>query len=112
MILEVNPMTIVWSVVILTVLGLLLGLGLAIAAKVFHVEVDTRVEDITAILPNANCGACGYPGCAGYAEAIVSEVAESLNQCKPGIKANKGQEIRKYLDEHPNPDGTVNKLKI
>ena len=73
-------MTILWAVLILAGLGVILGLGLAIASKIFHVEVDTRVEDITAILPNANCGACGYPGCAGYAEAIVSEVAESLNQ--------------------------------
>ena len=104
-------MTILFAVLILAGLGILLGLGLAIASKIFHVEVDTRVEDITAILPNANCGACGYPGCAGYAEAIVSEVAENLNQCKPGIKSGKGAEIRKYLDEHPNPDGSVNKLK-
>ena len=105
-------MTILWAVLILAGLGVILGLGLAIASKIFHVEVDTRVEDITAILPNANCGACGYPGCAGYAEAIVSEVAESLNQCKPGIKAGKAQEIRKYLDEHPNPDGSVNPIKV
>jgi electron transport complex protein RnfB len=105
-------MTVLYAVLILAWLGILLGLGLAFASKIFHVEVDTRVEDITAILPNANCGACGYPGCAGYAEAIVAEVAESLNQCKPGIKAGKAAEIRKYLDEHPNPDGSVNKLKV
>ena len=105
-------MTVLYAVLILAGLGILLGLGLAFASKIFHVEVDTRVEDITAMLPHANCGACGYPGCAGYAEAIVSEVAESLHQCKPGIKAGKAAEIRKYLDEHPNPDGTVNKLKV
>ena len=107
-----NWMIVVWSVVILTSLGVILGLGLAIASKIFHVKVDTRVEDISAILPNANCGACGYPGCQGYAEAIVAEVAESLSQCKPGLKSGKPQEIRKYLDEHPNPDGSINKLKI
>ena len=63
---------IVWAMLILGGLGLILGLGLAVAAKIFYVEVDTRIEDITAILPNANCGACGYPGCAGFAEAIVN----------------------------------------
>lgn len=100
------------AVAILAGLGLILGLGLAIAAKVLYVKVDTRVEDITAILPNANCGACGFPGCAGYAEAIVAQTAENLNLCKPGIKAGKADEIRKYLDEHPNEDGSINPLKV
>lgn len=105
-------MEILYAVLILAGLGLILGLGLAIASKVFHVEVDTRIEDITGILPGANCGACGYPGCAGFAEAIVSGVAENLSQCKPGQKAGKPEEIRKYLDEHPNPDGSVNPIKV
>lgn len=105
-------MPIVYAILVLAGLGLILGLGLAIASKVFYVEVDTRIEDITAILPNANCGACGYPGCAGFAEAIVSQVAENLSQCKPGVKSGKPEEIRKYLDEHPNPDGSVNPIKI
>lgn len=105
-------MQILWAVLILTVLGVLFGFGLALAAKVFHVEVDTRIEDITKILPNANCGACGYPGCAGFAEAIVNQTAENLSQCKPGSKSGKPEEIRKYLDEHPNPDGTINPIKV
>ncbi len=105
-------MQILWAILILTVLGILFGFGLALASKVFHVEVDTRIEDITKILPNANCGACGYPGCAGFAEAIVNQTAENLSQCKPGSKSGKPEEIRKYLDEHPNPDGTINPIKI
>lgn len=105
-------MSILWSVLILAGLGLVLGFGLAIASKVFYVKVDTRVEDITAILPNANCGACGYPGCAGFAEAIVNQTAESLSLCKPGQKSGKPEEIRKYLDEHPNDDGSVNPIKL
>lgn len=87
------------AISILAGLGLVFGLGLAIAAKLLYVKVDTRVEDITGILPNANCGACGYPGCVGYAEAIVNQTAESLGLCKPGIKAGKPEAIRKYLDE-------------
>ena len=47
------------AISILAGLGLVFGLGLAIAAKLLYVKVDTRVEDITGILPNANCGACG-----------------------------------------------------
>ncbi len=64
-------------------LGLLYGLGLAVASKKFHVEIDPRVEQIIGVLPGANCGACGKPGCAGYAEAIVNEGAP-LNACAPG----------------------------
>lgn len=105
-------MEILWAVLILAGLGLLLGLGLAISSKIFHVEVDTRIEDIEAILPNANCGACGFPGCQGFAEAIVNGTAESLSQCKPGAKAGKPDEIRAYLDAHPNPDGSINPIKV
>ena len=97
---------------ILAGLGLLFGFGLAIAAKFLYVKVDTRVEDITNILPNANCGACGYPGCAGFAEAIVNQTAENLSLCKPGLKSGKPEAIRKYLDEHPNDDGSVNSIKV
>ncbi|MDE7105651.1 MAG: RnfABCDGE type electron transport complex subunit B [Anaeroplasmataceae bacterium] len=97
---------------ILAGLGLLFGFGLAIAAKFLYVKVDTRIEDITGILPNANCGACGYPGCAGFAEAIVNQTAENLSLCKPGLKSGKPEAIRKYLDEHPNDDGTVNPIKL
>lgn len=105
-------MIILWSVLILAGLGILFGLGLAIAEKVFYVKEDTRVEDITKILPNANCGACGFAGCHAYAEAIVNGEAESCNMCKPGMKMNKAEEIRKYLDSHPNDDGTINSIKV
>ena len=105
-------MIILWSVLILAGLGILFGLGLAIAEKVFYVKEDTRVEDITKILPNANCGACGFAGCHAYAEAIVNGEAESCNMCKPGMKMNKAEEIRKYLDSHPNDDGTINLIKV
>ncbi|MDE6655728.1 MAG: RnfABCDGE type electron transport complex subunit B [Anaeroplasmataceae bacterium] len=97
---------------ILAGLGLLFGFGLAIAAKFLYVKVDTRVEDITGILPNANCGACGFPGCAGFAEAIVNQTAENLSLCKPGLKSGKPEAIRKYLDEHPNDDGSINPIKL
>lgn len=63
--------------------GLLFGVGLALAAKKFAVEVDPRVEMILEILPNANCGACGYPGCSGFAKAVVAGEA-SVSGCTPG----------------------------
>ena len=52
-------------------LGLLFGAGLAIASRIFHVKKDPRVASIEEELPGANCGACGAPGCSGFAEGVV-----------------------------------------
>lgn len=107
-----EPLTLLWAVLILAGLGLLFGIGLGIASKYLHVVEDNRKEEIVAILPNANCGACGYPGCAGYADAILAGKAENLSLCKPGLKAGVPAKLRQYLDEHPNPDGSVNQTKL
>lgn len=53
-------------------IGLVLGLVLAVAAIILHVPVDERVEAVTEVLPGANCGACGYSGCSGYASALCA----------------------------------------
>ena len=52
-------------------LGVIIGLGLAVASKAFYVYVDPKIEAVEATLPGANCGGCGYPGCSANAEAIV-----------------------------------------
>ena len=57
----------------LAVLGLLLGFLIGFTAKRFAVQVDPRVEEIISLLPGANCGGCGYAGCADYARAIVED---------------------------------------
>jgi len=64
-------------------LGLIFGVGLALAAKRFAVKVDPRVEKILEALPGANCGVCGYLGCSGFAEAVVAGKAP-VNGCVPG----------------------------
>jgi electron transport complex protein RnfB len=58
------------AVVSLLAIGAVFGSLLAAASRVFAVEVDPRVEAAKEILPGANCGACGYAGCAGFAEAL------------------------------------------
>jgi electron transport complex protein RnfB len=70
-------------IVILGGLGLVFAVGLAYASKKFAVVVDPRVEEIEDALAGINCGVCGYPGCKGYAEAIVNE-GEPINKCAPG----------------------------
>lgn len=64
-------------------LGLLFALGLAIADKKLAVEEDPRVAKAADLLPGLNCGGCGYPGCRGYAEAVVAEQAPP-DRCSPG----------------------------
>lgn len=61
---------------IISGLGLVFGVGLAYASKKFEVKVDERIATAREILPGANCGACGYSGCDGFAEAVVSGSAE------------------------------------
>ena len=78
--------TVIIAVVVLAVLGAIFGLVLAIASKVFAVEVDPREEAILGCLPGANCGGCGYPGCSGYASAVVKGVAP-VNACAAGGEA-------------------------
>lgn len=73
----------VFSLIVMGIVGVALGIVLAWGGKRFAVEVDERVEKINEILPNANCGACSYPGCNGYSEAIVNENA-AMNLCAPG----------------------------
>lgn len=68
-------------------IGLMAAVALGFAAKKFAVEVDPRELAIVEILSGANCGACGYPGCAGYAKAVVSGEA-APNLCTPGGKAS------------------------
>jgi len=64
-------------------LGLIFGLVLAAASKVFYVETDPRLDQLNACLPGANCGGCGYAGCGGYAEAVLNGEAE-IGKCASG----------------------------
>jgi electron transport complex protein RnfB len=64
-------------------LGLIFGGLLEVASKKFAVEVDPRVEKVMEILPGLNCGACGYAGCEGAAEAIVKGIV-SVDVCNVG----------------------------
>ncbi len=74
-------------------IGLVLALILVLADKKFAVEEDPRIEKAIELLPGANCGACGFAGCAAYAAAIVEDGAE-LTLCKPG-----GAEVVQKLSE-------------
>lgn len=80
-----NP--IVLAVLIVAILGLVLGLVLAIASIVMAVPVDEKAVAIEEVLAGANCGACGYSGCAGYAAALAAGECEDTTLCSPGGSA-------------------------
>jgi len=73
------------AVVTMAATGFAAGLGLMYASKKFHVEKDERIEKINEMLPAANCGGCGYPGCMALAEAIVKGKA-APDACPVGGK--------------------------
>ena len=64
-------------------IGFIFGLGLAAASKKLGSAVDPRVEKILGVLPGANCGACGYAGCSGFAKAVAAGTADA-GGCVPG----------------------------
>ncbi len=70
-------------ILIFAVMGIVFGVLLIVLSKVFAVKEDARAVEITEALPGANCGACGYAGCADYANAIVKDGAP-MNACLPG----------------------------
>lgn len=70
----------------LTLLGVILGLILGVAARVFRVESNHLVEELLEILPGSQCGQCGFPGCAGAAQALAEGRAQ-VTLCPPGGRA-------------------------
>ena len=71
------------AIIALSALALVASFGLAIAARIFAVETDPRIEQVEEALPGVNCGACGFPGCSGLAKAIVEDKA-GVGDCPVG----------------------------
>jgi len=91
------------AILVMAAIALVLGAVLGWAEIRFRVDEDPLVEKIDAVLPQTQCGQCGYPGCKPYAEAIASHEAD-INCCPPG-----GEEGIKRLAEllgvEPKPFG-------
>ncbi len=77
--------TILIAIIALAVLAAIFGAILGFASIRFKVEADPIVDQIDAILPQTQCGQCGYPGCRPYAEAIAN--GDNINKCPPGGQA-------------------------
>ncbi len=87
-----NP--IVFAVLLVSGIGLLAGLLLAVLSKIMAVPVDEKAEALEEILPGANCGACGFSGCSGYAAALSKGETKNTGLCAPG-----GNEVSKKVAE-------------
>ncbi|MBT0584805.1 electron transport complex subunit RsxB [Alteromonas oceanisediminis] len=81
-------------------LALLFGAILGYSAIRFRVESDPLVEQIDSILPQTQCGQCGYPGCKPYAEAIAN--GDDINKCPPGGEATIKQ-LAELMGVEPKP---------
>ena len=86
-------MDILTAVIIVAVIGLIVGIVLSLASALMAVPVDEKVEKLTDALPGANCGACGYSGCSGYAKALAEGTAQ-VGLCSPG-----GNDVAQKLSE-------------
>lgn len=74
-------------------MSLLFGVGLAFASKKFAIDNDPREEQVREVLPGVNCGACGYPGCDGYAAAVAAGNAPATS-CTVG-----GPDVARQIGE-------------
>ena len=63
------------AIIIIAGVGLVAAVALAVADRYLSVKEDPRIGMVTAALPGANCGGCGFPGCDGYARALVAGTA-------------------------------------
>ena len=86
-------MSVLIAFLIVGILGLILGLGLAVADKKFAVEKDEKLVALEEAMPGANCGGCGYAGCQAYAEAVFN------GEAKPGLCSPGGDALAKKMGE-------------
>ena len=79
-------MQIIFPVLILTAIAIVCAIVLTLSNKFFGVEENEKATVIRDCLPGANCGACGYSGCDGYAAALAEGTEKTTNLCVPGGK--------------------------
>ncbi len=82
------------AVIPVVIIGVICGAMLVIASKLMAVKEDERLPKIRECLPGANCGACGFAGCDGYAKALCENEGTATNLCVPG-----GDGVSRQLSE-------------
>lgn len=99
--------------ILLLLLGaaILFSLLIALFVKYFSVKDDPRKDEVMKLMPGVNCGACGYPGCSGLVDALLSEKETHVKKCKV-IKADKANEVVEYLNNSTGPNGEKVKVTL
>ncbi|WP_144207377.1 electron transport complex subunit RsxB [Shewanella donghaensis] len=92
------------AVTVLTILALIFGLILGYASIKFKVEGNPIIDQVEELLPQTQCGQCGYPGCRPYAEAIAN--GDNVNKCPPGGTATM-EKIASLMGVEPEPLNAV-----
>ena len=82
---------VVYSLLSVSGLGILFGIGLAVASRLMAVKKETQTINLEEALPGLNCGTCGYAGCTAYADAIAGEQETLLSLCLPGGEETAGK---------------------
>jgi len=96
---------------VLALIALVLGVVLALASKYLKAKnEDTRIAEVTAMLPGYNCGSCGYAGCNAFANALVNKEANAVSLCRPS-KQDARDKIISYLASTPGPNGETISVK-
>lgn len=72
------------AVAVVAAIGAVCAAVLLVASKLMFVPVNEKEKQIRDVLPGANCGACGYTGCDGYAKALAEGQTDKTNLCVPG----------------------------
>ncbi len=98
------------AILMMLLVGGILGGILGLASIVLYVKEDERIVTTTEMLPGYNCGACGFPGCSGLAEALVSGEETNVSACKPS-KPDQRQAIAEYLNNAESPNGVALAVK-
>ena len=75
---------IIWTIAVITILGILLSQVLFLVAKKFKVEEDPRIDEVEKLMPGANCGGCGFAGCRAFAESAVKASDLEKHFCPVG----------------------------
>ena len=98
-------MDILWAVLLMAGLAVILALLIVLFSHIFHVEEDPRIAAVEKMLPNYNCGACGYAGCHDLAEALVNGEVKKVRGCEGGRRGRGWGGVAAYLNSTPGPDG-------
>lgn len=101
----------IYAILLMVISGLILGFILGVASDKLVVEIDPLVSTITDLLPGYNCGGCGYPGCEGFANALVNGDTDTISKCRPS-KPEEREKIKETFDKTPNKHGDIVSVKL